>query len=209
MNNVLITIKKEIRSILRDRKTLVTLLIFPLFIPMMIFLYSYMYEDSSDSKNYLIGINYDVNSTESSLLEEANLDVKDFDSIDEMKNSYDNGEIFGYIDYSSDNNTYTIWNNIIRYKRIIMRIFFSKDMSQEEEDYFEYLTLGIKAIWTEEKLYFPLENGDFPAIMENQRISKIKLSNLSNEFKRNIKFLVNDIDSEIGDRVIKNIIKEL
>ena len=61
----------------------------------------------------------------------------------------------------------------------------------------------------EENIYFPLENGDGPALMENERISKIKLSNLSNEYKRNIKFLVNDIDSEIGDRVIKNIIKEL
>lgn len=91
----------------------------------------------------------------------------------------------------------------------IMRIFFSKDMSQEEEDYFEYLTLGIKAIWTEEKLYFPLENGDFPAIMENQRISKIKFKNLSNEYKGNIKFLVNDIAPEIGEKTIRNIIKEL
>ena len=91
----------------------------------------------------------------------------------------------------------------------ITRIFFSKDMAQEEEDYFEYLTLGIKAIWTEEKLYFPLENGDFPAIMENQRISKIKFKNLSNEYKGNIKFLVNDIAPEIGEKTIRNIIKEL
>lgn len=89
------------------------------------------------------------------------------------------------------------------------RIFFSKDMSKEEEEYFDYLSLGIKAIWDEEKLYFPLENGDFPAIMENQRISKIKFSNLSNEYKENIRFLVNDIDKEIGDRTVKNIIKEL
>ena len=91
----------------------------------------------------------------------------------------------------------------------ITRIFFTKDMSQEEEDYFEYLTLGIKAVWTEDKLYFPLENGDFPAIMENQRISKIKFSNLSNDYKGNIKFLVNDIAPEIGEKTIRNIIKEL
>lgn len=89
------------------------------------------------------------------------------------------------------------------------RIFFSKDMSKEEEEYFEYLSLGIKAIWSEEKIYFQLENGDFSAIMENQRILKIKLGNLSNEYRGNIKFLVNDIDSEIGERTIKNIIKEL
>lgn len=91
----------------------------------------------------------------------------------------------------------------------ITRIFFTKDMLKEEEDYFDYLALGIKAIWNEEKLYFPLENGDFPALMENQRISKIKFKNLSNEYKDNIAFLVNDIDPEIGERTIKNIIKEL
>ena len=91
----------------------------------------------------------------------------------------------------------------------ITRVFFSKDMLKEEEDYFDYLSLGIKAIWNEEKIFFPLENGDFTSIMENQRISQIKFRNLSNEYRKNIKFLVNDIDSEIGERTIKNIIKEL
>ena len=62
----------------------------------------------------------------------------------------------------------------------ITRIFYSKFLLREEEEYFEYLALGTKAIWNEEKIYFILENGDLPAIMENQRISKIKLKNLSN-----------------------------
>ena len=91
----------------------------------------------------------------------------------------------------------------------ITRIFYSKDMLKEEEEYFDYLVLGTKAIWNEEKIYFLLENGDLPAIMENQRISKIKLRNLSSEYKKNIEFLTNDIDNEIGGKKIKNIIKEL
>ena len=91
----------------------------------------------------------------------------------------------------------------------ITRVFFSNDMSKEENEYFDYLALGTKAIWNEEKIYFPLENGDAPAIMENQRISKIKFGNLSNEYKNNIKFLVNDIEPYIGEKTIKNIIKEL
>lgn len=91
----------------------------------------------------------------------------------------------------------------------ITRIFYSKDMLKEEEEYFDYLSLGSKAIWNEEKLYFLLENGDLPSIMENQRMLKIKLKNLSNEYKRNIEFLTNDIDKEIGGKKIKNIIKEL
>ena len=91
----------------------------------------------------------------------------------------------------------------------ITRIFYSRDMLKEEEDYFDYLSLGIKAIWNEEKLYFLLENGDLSAIMENQRITKIKFKNMSNEYKENIQFLVNDIDEEIGEKNIKNMIKEL
>ena len=81
-------------------------------------------------------------------------------------------------------------------------------MLREEEEYFDFLMLGTKAIWNEEKLYFLLENGDLPAIMENQRISKIKFKNLSNEYKSNIAFLVNDIDPQIENKKIKNIIKE-
>ena len=91
----------------------------------------------------------------------------------------------------------------------VTRIFFSKDMLKEEEEYFDYLALGIKAIWNEEKLYFLLENGDLPAIIENQRLSKIRLRNMSNEYRENIAFLVNDIDKDIGDKKIKSIIKEL
>lgn len=89
------------------------------------------------------------------------------------------------------------------------RIFFSKDMLREEEEYFDYLALGIKAIWNDEKLYFLLENGDLPAIIENQRLSKLKLRNMSNTYRENIAFLVNDIDKDIGEKKIKNIIKEL
>ena len=94
MNSILITIKKEIRSILRDKKTLITLLIFPFFIPLMIFLYAYMYDDTSEEREYLIGIDYDINSIERSLLDEVNLDTKKFLSLEEMEIAYDDGEIF-------------------------------------------------------------------------------------------------------------------
>ena len=111
MNSILITIKKELRSIFRDKKTLVTLLIFPFFIPMMIFLYAYMYDGTSEEREYLIGINYEVNSIERSLLDGVNLDTKEFASLDNMKNAYEEGEIFGFIDYNKELNTYTIYTN--------------------------------------------------------------------------------------------------
>ena len=89
------------------------------------------------------------------------------------------------------------------------KIFYSKAMLKEEEDYFDYLALGLKIVWNEEKLYFLLENGDQAAIIENQRVSKIKLKNLSNEYRENVIFLVNGIDKEIGERNIRGIVKNL
>ena len=89
------------------------------------------------------------------------------------------------------------------------KIFYSKEMLKEEEDYFDFLSLGLKTMWNEEKLYFLLENGDQAAIIENQRVAKIKLKNLSNSYRENVVFLVNDIDSKIGERKIRSIIKNL
>lgn len=89
------------------------------------------------------------------------------------------------------------------------KIFYSKEMLKEEEEYFNYISLGVKIIWEEEKIYFLLENGDQSAIMENQRIEKIKFKNLSSEYKTNIAFLINNMDENIEERQIKNIIKNI
>jgi hypothetical protein len=89
------------------------------------------------------------------------------------------------------------------------RLFYSKQMLKEEVEYFDYLALGVKVIWNEEKIYFLLENGDLSAMIENQRVSKIKLRNLSNEYKENVIYLVNDIDDQIEEKKIRTIIKNL
>jgi len=110
MNSMMTTIKKEIRSMLRDRKTLLTLFVFPLFIPFMIFLYAYMFDNMEDT-TYMIGVNYEMNSIESSLVDEANLEVKYYEDITKLEDAYDNGEIYGYIDYNKNDNCYSIYTN--------------------------------------------------------------------------------------------------
>ena len=89
------------------------------------------------------------------------------------------------------------------------KVFFTKDMTREEKEYFEYLIIGVKVEWDEEELYFFVENGDRAAVLENQILGKIKFKNLSDEYKRNVIYLVNDIDNEIGEKQIRNIIKNL
>ena len=91
----------------------------------------------------------------------------------------------------------------------MMKLFFSKEMLKEEEEYFDYLALGLKVVWNEEKLYFLLENGDKSAITENQRVSRIKFKNLSNEYRENVVYLVNNIEKELDERKIRAIMKNL
>ncbi len=111
MNNILITIKKELRSIFRDKRTIMTLLVFPIMIPVMIFLYAYLYDDGMEKDKYLIGINYDANSVEKTYFSEANLDIKKYVSKDDMKKAYADGDIYAYIDRSVDGKKYTIYTN--------------------------------------------------------------------------------------------------
>lgn len=91
----------------------------------------------------------------------------------------------------------------------LTRIFYSYEMLKSEEEYFNYLALGLKTLWNEDKLYFLLNNADQSALIENQRIERIKMKNLSNEYKDNVIYLVNDIDHEIGEKKIRNIVKNL
>lgn len=111
MRGMWITFQKELRSIFRDRKTLFTLLVFPLLIPAMIFLYAYIYDGQLLENDYWIGVNYELNSTEIEFLDEAHLRAKVYLNKEEMENAYDQGEIFGYIDYQEEENQYDIYTN--------------------------------------------------------------------------------------------------
>lgn len=110
-NSIIITIKKELRSILRDKKTLITLLVFPILIPIMIFLYAYIYDNQTQEEYYNIAINYELNTTEESILNECHLTKTYYDSLDKMKEAYKNKEVSGYIDYNEEKNLYTIYTN--------------------------------------------------------------------------------------------------
>lgn len=89
------------------------------------------------------------------------------------------------------------------------RIFFTKEMLKEEDDYFDYLTLDLKIKWNDTKIYFLIENGDLAANMENDRLQSIKLRNLSNEYKENVIYLADQICPEVNEKVYRKIVKEM
>ena len=111
MSSIIITIKKELRSMFRDKKTMITILAFPLLIPVMIFLYGYMYDATEDTTKYKIGINYEPNTTEISLMSEANLEYQVYEDKNALIDAYDNKEISLYIDYDKNESKYYLYVN--------------------------------------------------------------------------------------------------
>ena len=113
MSNILITFKKELRSILRDKKTLLSLFIFPIMIPVMIVLYGTIYDNiENEETNTNIGVNYTVSENEKTILDSLNMTYSEYKSEEEMQQEYENGNITAYISYNEDENKYTIYSDM-------------------------------------------------------------------------------------------------
>ena len=91
----------------------------------------------------------------------------------------------------------------------LTKILFSKEMSKEEDDYLNFLSLGYKIIWNENKIYFPVENGDMSAIYENQRVAKIRFKNLSVEYKDQLEYISEQILEDVSRNTIRRIMKKI
>ena len=91
----------------------------------------------------------------------------------------------------------------------LTKILFSKEMSVEEDDYLNFLSLGYKIVWNENKIYFPIENGDLSAIYENQRVAKIRFKNLSVEYKDQLEYISEQILEDVSRATIRKVIKNI
>lgn len=89
----------------------------------------------------------------------------------------------------------------------LTKILFAKEMLKEEDDYLNFLSLGCKIIWNEERIYFPIENGDLSVIAENQRVQKIKFKKLSIQYKDSIGFIAQQILNQKSDSHVRKTIK--
>ena len=97
----------------------------------------------------------------------------------------------------------------MREKLRMTKILFERDIIQENDEYLNLLTLTYPIEWEREKLYFPYDQGDLTAIIENQRVTKIKLRNLSEQYRDSLSMLVQEITPETRVGEIKRIFKEL
>lgn len=109
---VKITIKKELRSIFRDKKTVTLIFVFPLLIAFFIFLLSSTYETSiNDKEIYDIAINYELTDIEKKIIKENQLKTKYYDSLAKMEKDFKSSKVSAYVYYDKEKNTYTIYSD--------------------------------------------------------------------------------------------------
>lgn len=91
----------------------------------------------------------------------------------------------------------------------LTKILFAKEVLQEDDEYLDFLSLEYKVTWDEQKIYFPLDNGDESVILENQRASKIRLKRLSAQYKEGLFYVVREIleETDIAEGSIRKAIK--
>ena len=106
-NNIKITIFKEIRGVFRDKKTIQKLILYPLIIPLVIFLFGFLLDGMTEA-DYVIGTNYKLTDDENIIIKEyKDISIKNYDNKEKLEEAYNNGKVNGYI-VKNDNN-YTIY----------------------------------------------------------------------------------------------------
>ena len=108
MNKTLLILKKELREVFRDKKSLAMMLIIPVLIPLIIIGMSALFESetNTDVNTYnKIGFNYELSDIELEILDSLEIDyiVNDTESLEEEFNKQ---EINSYI--TKENNHYVI-----------------------------------------------------------------------------------------------------
>ena len=135
-NNIFVTIKKELRSIFRDKKTLFMIFGFPFVIALFIFLFGFM-EDSilGEGENiYKIGVNYEVSAIEKDLLAQYALEYEFYEDEVAAKDDFEENIIDGYIIYNDIDNHYVVYSD-----SSISGMNVTSFMSAYLNDYNEYL----------------------------------------------------------------------
>ena len=89
------------------------------------------------------------------------------------------------------------------------KVLFSKEVSKEDDEYLNYLSLGAKVMWEDERIYFPLEMGDKTAIINNQKVAKVRFENLTSMYKDGMEFIIAKIDQAFQGPNIRKIIKKI
>ena len=136
-NNLWNILKKELRELFRDKKSLAMMLVIPIFIPLLVIGMSALFESQMnvDTEEYnKIGFSYELSEAEESIAKEMDIDVV-FGTTKELKEKYEEGNIDLYI--TKKDNHYTIHSDgsdNSSYASSLMETYFNtyKEVLQQE-----------------------------------------------------------------------------
>lgn len=89
----------------------------------------------------------------------------------------------------------------------LTKILFSKDMTKEEDEYLNFISLGYKVLWNDYRIYFILNDEDSNTLIENQRASKIRFRKLSSQYKDSLIYIVQEILRDTSESSIRKFVK--
>ncbi len=90
------------------------------------------------------------------------------------------------------------------------KVIFSRKVTKQENEYINYLTKECKVIWNEQAtVYMPFELGDQSVIYENQKAEKIRMGNLTNQYKEGLMYIATQLTGEESYIQIKRIMKKI
>ncbi len=127
-NNLWNILKKELREMFRDKKSLSMMLVIPIFVPLIVLGMSALFEvqANKDIEEYnKIGFAYELSEAEKNIAQELNIQVTEGNE-EELKSKYDNDEIDLYI--TKDGNKYIINGNdsdTTTYAKTLMESYFN------------------------------------------------------------------------------------
>ena len=107
-NNVFNILKKELREMFRDKKSLSMMLIIPIFIPLLVIGMSALFESQMNmpvTDYNTIGFDYELTDVEKNITEELEINAV-IDTEENLEEQFQNGEIDLYV--TKENNVYTI-----------------------------------------------------------------------------------------------------
>jgi len=89
------------------------------------------------------------------------------------------------------------------------KVLYAQEILQEDDDYLNFLSFYYSVQWNKEIIYFPYEQGDCSAIIENQRAAKIRFKNLSLQYKEGVLVIAQQIFPEVKGNEFKRVLKNL
>lgn len=96
----------------------------------------------------------------------------------------------------------------------LTKVYFTTDMTKEEDEYLDYISLGYKVKWDKNIVNFPLELGNYSVTVENQIVSRIKIKRLSGDYRDSLEYLIklmfsDDVSQKELSQAMKYLEKEI